>query len=252
MIILSAQHITNEFDGKIIHQDLDFFVKKGEITAIVGGSGCGKTTLFRSLLRLQPPTEGQIKLFDVDMYTALSAEIKMVLRRIGVLFQHSALFSSLTVLDNVLYVLNEFTRLPEKLLHKIALLKISLVGLPQDAAYKYPAELSGGMQKRAAMARALALEPEILFLDEPTAGLDPQSAGALDELVAQLCRSLQLTVVMITHDLDTLWQITDRVAFMGEGKVIAHLPMKELVFFEHPLIEAYFSGPRSQRFIKNP
>lgn len=245
--LIEITEVKNNLGGKWVHQGVNLTVKRGEILAIVGGSGSGKTTLLRNILMLLPPTAGKIKIFGQDLAT-LNEEAQQALRqRWGVTFQQNALFGTLTVLDNVLYPLREYRKLARDFCEELALLKVRLTGLKKEASYQYPAELSGGMQKRAALARAIALDPEILFLDEPTAGLDPQSAGEVDDLIVQLQRSLALTVVIITHDLDTLWQITDRVAFLGDGKVLAALPMHELIHASHPLIQAYFAGPRGQR-----
>ena len=244
--IIEVQHLKNYLGGHWIHQDVNMTINRGEIVAIVGGSGSGKTTIMRSILMLLKPISGSVKVFGTDIWHCTEEQALQVQRRWGVLFQHGALFSSLTVAENVMFLLNEFTNLSKSLKKDIALLKIVLVGLPASAAVKYPAELSGGMLKRAALARALAMDPELLFLDEPTSGLDPQSASAFDELVLHLRNSLGLTVLMVTHDLDSLWKITNKVAFLGEGKVLALEPMSQLVNNPHPLIQAYFSGPRGR------
>lgn len=227
-------------------QGVDLTVKRGEILGLVGGSGSGKSTLLRSLLLLLTPAAGSLRLFGQDILHCQPAQLRQIRRRWAMMFQQGALFSSLTVLENVAFPLQEYTHLSQATIRAIAALKLALVGLPQQAAHKFPSELSGGMLKRAALARALALDPELLFLDEPTAGLDPQSASGLDELVLQLKETLGLTLVIVTHDLDTLWQITDRVAFLGEGKVLAIDTMQKLAVMPHPLIQAYFSGKRAQ------
>ena len=245
--IIEISHLKNQLNNQVIHQDVNLTVNANEIVAIVGGSGSGKTVLLRTILMLNQPTAGSIKVFDVDIINCNHESAEKIRHRWGVLFQHSALFSGLTVLENVLFPLQTFSRLPLKLQQEIALFKIFLVGLDANAALKYPAELSGGMQKRAALARALALDPELLFLDEPTTGLDPSSAGALDELILKLRDTLKLTVVMITHDIDTLWRVTDRVAFLGEGKILAATPIDQLIQNKHALIQAYFSGSRTKR-----
>lgn len=244
--IIEIMHIKNSLGGRTIHNDLNLSISKGEIIAIIGGSGCGKTTLLRAMLMLLKPEAGSINIFDIDVTQCSQSQAQRVRRRWGVLFQNGALFSSLNLLENVLFPIKEYSNLPLDMQKEVAALKIALVGLESDAGIKYPAELSGGMQKRAALARAIALDPELLFLDEPTTGLDPNSAGALDQLILQLREVLGLTIVMVTHDLDTLWTVPDRVAFLGEGKVLAIATMKELIKHEHPLIRDYFRSSRSQ------
>jgi phospholipid/cholesterol/gamma-HCH transport system ATP-binding protein len=239
--LIEIHNLSNYLGNQWVHKNLNLSIQPREITAIIGGSGSGKTTLLRSILMLHRPTSGTIKIFNTDLLRCTPKEAMRIRHRWGVLFQQSALFSSLTVLENILFPLRTFTHLPPQLQEEIALLKIALTGLPLDAATKYPAELSGGMQKRAALARAIALDPELLFLDEPTSGLDPKSARELDELILSLRASLNLTVVMVIHDLATLWHATDKVAFLGNSKVLAHLPMAELVKQEHPLIKEYFA-----------
>jgi len=221
-------------------------VQRGEILAIVGGSGSGKTTLLREMLMLQPPDTGSIHIFDQDLTKATPREFLAVQRRWGVLFQQNALFSSLTLLDNTAFPLREHTALDKKTIEQLASLKILLSGLPIEAAAKFPSQLSGGMQKRGALARAIVLDPELLFLDEPTAGLDPESAGGFDDLILKLKETMGLTVVIVTHDLDTLWAVTDRVAFLGEGKVLCVDKIANLVKNPHPMIKEYFEGPRGR------
>jgi phospholipid/cholesterol/gamma-HCH transport system ATP-binding protein len=249
--LIKVQDLSNQLSGQWVHKGLDLTVNQGEILAIVGGSGSGKTVLLRTILMLRQATSGKIEVFDVETTQCSEAQAIELRHRWGVLFQHDALFSSLTVLENVQFPLRAFTNLPDEAQEKIALLKIAMAGLAVDVAGKYPSELSGGMQKRAALARAIALDPELLFLDEPTAGLDPQSASTLDELIMDLQKSLGLTVVLITHDLDSVSRLSDRVAFLGDGKVIANLPFKELIKYPHPLIQEYFSGYRGQRYLDN-
>lgn len=232
--------------GQWVHKNVNLAVNQGEILGIVGSSGSGKTTLLREILRLQYPTAGSIQVFGKEITTASDVTLLAVQRRWGVLFQQNALFSSLTVLENVAFPLHEHTSLDVDTINHLALLKILLVGLPADSAIKYPAELSGGMQKRAALARAIVLDPEIIFLDEPSAGLDPDSASGLDELILNLQSTMGLTIVMITHDLDTLWRVTNRVAFLGEGKVLCIDSMARLVENPHPLIKEFFNGPRGR------
>lgn len=243
--IIEITALKNQLGGRLVHDDLNLTVNRGEIIAIIGPSGCGKTTLLRSILMLQKPTAGKIDVFGTNIIKCSEATELEVQRRWGVMFQSSALFSSLSVLQNVMFPLQEYTQLSRAIQKKLALLKIGLTGLELDAANKYPAELSGGMKKRAALARAIALDPELVFLDEPTAGLDPKGAADMDTLLLYLRDSLGLTFVMITHDLDSLWRVPDRVVFLGEGKVLAAMPMAELTQQEHPLIKNYFSGVRN-------
>jgi len=245
--IINVQHLKNYLGNHWVHSDVNFTVKHREIVAIIGGSGCGKTTALRSILRLMVPTSGTISVFGTDVIKASEKELLSVQKRWGVMFQSSALFSSLTVLENVMYVLDEYAALSHRSKIELAKIKIAMSGLDLDAAYKYPSELSGGMRKRAALARAIALDPELIFLDEPTAGLDPKSAGDLDNLMLEMRKNLGLTFVMVTHDLDTLWYVPDRVIFLGEGKVLADQPMTLLHKNTHPVIQSYFSGHRSQR-----
>lgn len=232
--------------GAWVHKGINLTIQRGEILAIVGGSGAGKSLLLREILGLQQPTSGTIKIFGHALQELSTADLTKIQKRMGVLFQQNALFSSLTVLENVAFPLNELTHLDVDTIDELALLKVLDAGLGADAANKYPAELSGGMEKRAALARALALDPALLFLDEPTSGLDPHAASGFDELVLNLKSTLGLTIVMVTHDLDSLWQTADRVAFLGEGKVLCVAPMKELVRSQHPLIQEYFKGPRGR------
>ncbi|SRR5579883_453439 len=244
--IIEVKNVKVQLGGTYVHKGINLTVNRGEIFGIVGGSGSGKTTLLRELLMLLRPDSGSIKVFNQELTTASPATQLAIQRRWGVLFQQNALFSSLNVLENASFPLIEHTDLDKQFIEELALLKILAVGLPSDSAIKFPSELSGGMQKRAALARAIVMDPEILFLDEPTAGLDPDSASGLDELVLNLQATLGLTVVVVTHDLDTLWRITNRVAFLGEGKVLCIDPMQKLVENPHPLIQEFFNGPRGK------
>ena len=239
--------LRNQFGEQVVHDDLDLDVRKGEILGVVGGSGTGKSVLMRSIIGLQRPAEGQIEVFGNSITDAEPDEEIGVRCRWGVLFQGGALFSTLTVGENVQVPLKQFyPELSKTMLADIAQYKTLLSGLPADAAAKYPAELSGGMKKRAGLARALALDPELLFLDEPTAGLDPIGAAKFDQLTKELKETLGLTVFLITHDLDTLYEICDRVAVLADRKVVAVGTIDELLATEHPWILDYFTGPRGR------
>ena len=244
--VIEIRGLKTQFGTLVIHENLDMTVQRGEVVALVGGSGSGKTTLMREIIMLQKPAAGSVRLFGTEVVGISERDAFALRSRFGVLFQQGALFSSLTVRENVAVPLREHTALSADLINDIAGLKIALAGLPGHAADKYPRQLSGGMLKRAALARALALDPDLLFLDEPSAGLDPVSAHALDELVVQLKESLGLTVVMVTHDMDSLWYTTDRVAFLGEKRVIGYGTMTELTASPHPLLQKYFHGPRAR------
>ncbi|HEX8055343.1 MAG TPA: ATP-binding cassette domain-containing protein [Novosphingobium sp.] len=239
--------LKNSFGEHVIHEDLSLEVKRGEILGVVGGSGTGKSVLMRSIIGLQIPDEGTIEVLGRSITDARDDDDIDIRSRWGVLFQGGALFSTLTVAENVEVPLLEFyPEIEPELRHEIARFKVMLSGLPEDAASKYPAELSGGMRKRAGLARALALDPELLFLDEPTAGLDPIGAAAFDRLTKELQDTLGLTVFLITHDLDTLYEICDRVAVIAEKKVIAVGTIPELLALDHPWIQEYFNGPRGR------
>ena len=245
-VVVRVRGLVNRFGAQTVHSDPDLDLYRGEILGVVGGSGAGKSVLLRSIVGLQRFDAGRIEVFGQDI-RALSPERQEALRRRwGVLFQHAALFSALTVGENVEMPLREFYRLPPELRCEFACLKLRMVGLDHTVYDKHPAELSGGMKKRAALARALAHEPELLFLDEPTSGLDPISAGAFDELIRSLKESLGLTVFLVTHDLDSLFAICDRVAVLAEGRVIAIGPITEVLASDHPWIRAYFHGPRGR------
>jgi len=239
--VIEIEGLKNYLGGQWVHEDVNLTVKKGEILAIIGGSGSGKTTILRSLLMLLEPTAGKIHIFGKDIRDLSSPERDALRQRWGMLFQHSALFSTLNVLENVTFPMKEFTSLPESFMRELAMLKIALVGLPKEAASKFPSELSGGMQRRAAAARAIAMDPELLFLDEPTTGLDPRSARMFDDLVLFLRDALNLTIVMVSHDIESLKRATDRVAFIGEGKILSVEPIKDLMNNNNPLIADYFS-----------
>jgi phospholipid/cholesterol/gamma-HCH transport system ATP-binding protein len=246
-VVIEVHGLRNAFGDQVVHDGLDLEVRRGEILGVVGGSGTGKSVLMRSIIGLQRPDEGEVRVFGQPMLDRDDAELQPIRKRWGILFQGAALFSTLTVAENVQVPLREFyPRLFERLLDEIAAFKIVLVGLSPDAGPKFPAELSGGMKKRAGIARALALDPELLFLDEPTAGLDPIGAAAFDQLVLDLRERLGLTVFLITHDLDTLYSICDRVAVIADRKVIAVGTIPELLALDHEWIQEYFRGPRGR------
>ena len=239
--------MVNRFGAQTVHEGLDLEVRRGEIIGVVGGSGSGKSVLMRSLIGLRQPDAGEISVLGVDPRSDDPGERLHLERNTGVLFQDGALFSSLTVGENVQVPLKEHhPDLPESLRYELALLKVRLAGLPADALDKLPSQLSGGMRKRAALARALALDPPLLFLDEPTAGLDPIGAAAFDRLIRTLQQALGLTVFLITHDLDTLYAICDRVAVLADRKGGAAAPLDEIERIDHPWIHDYFHGPRGR------
>ncbi len=242
-----VEGLCNSFGGQVIHQDLALTVRKGEILGVVGGSGTGKSVLMRSIIGLQVPDAGSIDVLGRSITDAEVDDDIDIRSRWGVLFQGGALFSTLTVGENVEVPLRQFyPELSDNLREEIARFKVKISGLPEEAAFKYPAELSGGMKKRAGLARALALDPEVLFLDEPTAGLDPIGAAAFDALTRELQATLGLTVFLITHDLDTLYEICDRVAVLADHRVIAVGTIPELLATDHPWIQEYFNGPRGR------
>ncbi|WP_133364772.1 ABC transporter ATP-binding protein [Qipengyuania sediminis] len=244
---IEVRGLGNSFGEQVIHEGLDLQVRRGEILGVVGGSGTGKSVLMRSIIGLQIPSAGQIDVFGRSITTGDPDDVIGVRNRWGVLFQGGALFSTLTVGENVEVPLKKFyPELSPALMHDIARYKVQLSGLPDEAANKYPAELSGGMKKRAGLARALALDPELLFLDEPTAGLDPIGAAAFDQLTRNLKQTLGLTVFLITHDLDTLHEICDRVAVLADRRVIAVDTVPNLMKLDHPWIQEYFNGPRGR------
>lgn len=244
--VIEIRDLNTRFGTAVVHRDVSLSVHRGEIFALVGGSGCGKSTMLREIIMLQAPVSGSIRVFGQEVIGLSDEQALPLRRRWGMMFERGALFSSLTVTENVAMVLREHTRLGAALADEIAALKIALTGLPADAGAKYPSELSGGMRKRAALARALALDPELLFLDEPTAGLDPLSAVGIDELVRQLRDALGITIMMVTHDLDLLWRAADRVAVLGEERILGNGTMQELARSEHPIIREYFYGPRGR------
>lgn len=244
--IIEVSGLCNRFGEFIVHENLDLSVKTGEIIGVVGGSGSGKSVLMRSILALNRPQAGRIKVLGKNALATDPKSRRFIESNTGVLFQNAALFSSLTVLENVMVPLREHSTLPEEVMTELALIKIQLAGLAVEAAYKFPEELSGGMRKRAGIARALALDPELLFLDEPTAGLDPIGAAGFDQLILSIQRALGLTVFLITHDLDTLYTICDRVAVIADRKVLVNAPIETVAAFDHPWIQDYFHGPRGR------
>ncbi len=248
--VIEVKDLVTRFGDHVVHDHLDLTVLRGEVMGVVGGSGAGKSVLLNTIIGLRQPQEGAVKVFGQDLQRASARRWTVIERRWGVLFQRGALFSNLTVQENVATPMFEHTTLSRKEAFELADLKIALVGLGPEAGALKPAELSGGMIKRASLARALALDPELLFLDEPTSGLDPISAAAFDELIRDLSDSLDLTVFMITHDLDTLYEITDRVAVIADKHVVATAPVRELEHADHPWIRQYFLGPRGRAAAK--
>ena len=243
--IIEIEGLRTQFGAQVIHENLDFAVRRGEVMGVVGGSGTGKSVLMRTVIGLIKPAAGRIRVFDHDLTDLTDRARRAFESRWGVLFQDGALFSSLTVAQNIAVPLTEHARLSERLRGEVIELKIALAGLPVEAANKYPSELSGGMRKRAGLARALALDPEILFLDEPTAGLDPIGAASFDTLIGELQSALGLTVVMVTHDLDSLYAICDRVSVLVDKRVKVGT-IESLRRLPDPWIGAYFGGPRGR------
>jgi len=245
--VIEARGIVNQFGAQRVHDGLDMTVMSGEIFGIVGGSGSGKSVLLNTILGLRRPQAGEVRVEGTDITRLDDAALRELKTIYGVTFQAGALFSSLTVLQNVQLPMLEHLDLGARALHELAMLKVRLVGLPADAAQKYPAQLSGGMIKRAALARALALDPRLLFLDEPTSGLDPIGAAAFDELLVGLQRELALTVVMITHDLDSIFRTCSRVGVIVDRKMVSG-DLASIAANPHPWIQAYFHGDRARRF----
>jgi phospholipid/cholesterol/gamma-HCH transport system ATP-binding protein len=244
---IRVRGLRTSFGEQVVHEGLDIDVRKGEILGVVGGSGTGKSVLMRAIIGLQTPDEGEVEVFGESMVGRSDSDAVAIRKRWGVLFQGGALFSTLTVAENVEVPLREFyPNIGPQLRDEIAAYKIRMTGLPAEAGPKYPSELSGGMRKRAGLARALAIDPDLLFLDEPTAGLDPIGAAAFDDQTRKLQQTLGLTIFLITHDLDTLYSICDRVAVLADKKVIAVGTIDELLAMDHPWIQEYFNGPRAR------
>ena len=244
--IIRVRDVTVQFGATKVLDSLDLDVQRGEILGFVGPSGAGKSVLTRTIIGLVPKISGSIEVFGVDLDKANARELRSVERRWGILFQQGALFSSLTVRQNIQFPVREYLKLSQRLLDEITIAKLAMVGLRPEVADRMPSELSGGMIKRVALARALALDPELVFLDEPTSGLDPIGAGEFDELVRTLQRTLGLTVFMVTHDLDSLHTACDRIAVLGDGKIIAAGSMGEMKASRHPWLRQYFHGKRAR------
>lgn len=245
--LVEMRGIVTRFGEETVHDGIDLCLQRGEVLGLVGGSGSGKTTLLREMIGLLRPTAGQVRVFDIDILDANMAELARLRQRWGVLFQHGALFSALPVADNVAFPLREFGIRDERLIRKIVELKLSQVGLTPRDGRRMPAELSGGMIKRVALARALAMEPELLLLDEPTSGLDPVASERFVELIDSLRRDLALTVALVTHDLDTLADLCDRIAVLAEHRLVAIGNLAEVRSVDHPFIRSYFHGTRGRR-----
>lgn len=249
-IVVQIQGLWTKFGRTVVHQDLNLDIHAGEILSIVGGSGTGKTVLLRQMLGLETPTKGTVRVFGEDVSTAQAEQLQQMRNHWGMLFQEGALYSALSVFDNIALPLRELRALPEDVIYDAVMLKMDMVGLGMEHANKMPSDLSGGMVKRAALARALALEPQLLFLDEPTAGLDPDLSDAFVDLIQALHRELKLTVVMVTHDLDTLFALSSRIAVLAEKHVIAIGPTRDVLEVDHPFIKQFFLGERGQRALE--
>jgi phospholipid/cholesterol/gamma-HCH transport system ATP-binding protein len=248
--VIEISQLRTAYGATVVHDQLDLQVEQGELIALVGGSGSGKTTLLRHMLGLERPAAGTVKVFGIDLQQADNAQLQQLRQRWGMLFQHGALFSALNTFDNVAQPMRELHALPEDLIRDAVLLKLHMVGLTPADALKMPSDLSGGMVKRVALARALALEPELLFLDEPTAGLDPSLSDSFVELIASLREAMQLTVVMVTHDLDTLLALATRIAVLADKHLIAYGSAQEVIALPHPFIEQFFLGARGRRALQ--
>jgi phospholipid/cholesterol/gamma-HCH transport system ATP-binding protein len=244
--VIEVQQVSTRFGEHVVHTDISLQVTRAEIFALIGGSGSGKSTLLREIILLHRPDAGSIRVLGVELTRATAAEGSALRRRWGVMFQHGGLFGALTIKENIGLPLREHTDLDDTAIDKIAMDKLAMTGLAPEVGAQYPSQLSGGMMKRASLARALALDPELLFLDEPTAGLDPVSAEGVDALVLELRRLFGLTIFMITHDLDLLWQVADRVAVLADGRVKAVGSMEALSAVDEPSVRPFFEGPRGR------
>ncbi len=248
--MIRMRHLQTRFGNNVVHEDVNLTVYEGEIYGILGGSGSGKTTLLREMIMLLRPSGGTVEVLGYDLGRIGAKEARTLQSRWGVLFQFGALFTSLTVEENVAVWLREYTSLPDDTIRRIVRSKLKMVGLDPDVGRRYPSELSGGMVKRSALARALVMDPELLFLDEPTSGLDPVSAEAFDSLITQLRSLLGLTIVMITHDIDTIFNVVDRMAVLGDRHVVAEGSLREILKNDHPFIRRFFGGNRALARIK--
>ena len=244
--VVQVRDVHTRFGEKVVHEGISFDVKSGEIFAIVGGSGSGKSTIMREVAILHPPSSGSIKLFGQEVSEMTDIAALPLRRRMGVMFQYGALFNNISVLENVCVPLQEHTEMAQSTIEEIAAVKIELVGLDPETCAMRPSQLSGGMRKRAAMARAIALDPEIIFLDEPSSGLDPVSADGLDELILQLKELMGLTIVMVTHDMDSLWRVADSIILLGDAQIKARGTMREVLATDDPLVTAFFKGVRGR------
>ena len=245
-LVIQTRGLSARYGPRLVLDKIDLDVRRGEILGVVGGSGSGKTTLLRHLIVLMRASEGTVRILGHNVAKLDERALLALRQRIGVLFQNGALFGGMTVLENVGAPLREHTNLSDRLIDELAIIKLGLVGLEPDAGLLYPSQLSGGMRKRAALARAIAMDPELLFLDEPTSGLDPLGADELDELVLSLKTALQPTIIMVTHDMDSLWRVSDRVILIGQGRVLGQGPMAELARSEEPEVQRFFQGPRGR------
>ena len=245
--IIEIKNLRTQFGDTVVHEDLNLTINRGEIVSLVGGSGSGKTVLLRQMLGLTRPADGTVKVFGEEINRISSDELQKLRARWGMLFQHGALFSALSVFDNVAQPLRELRVLPKSVIRDAALLKLQMAGIGPEHARKMPSDLSGGMIKRVALARALALDPDLVFLDEPTAGLDPNASESFVDLIRELRDEMKLTVVMVTHDLDTLFALSSRVAVLADKHIIAYCAPDKVVEFKHPFIETFFRGERGQR-----